>query len=363
VAGVLQRLLTRSGILPVLRARWREDLVAASDKLEKRIDKRFDALTRDIERLRNELSERSPGGRDAATNAPADIADRLSRLDRDFRMLRDTMALDIADRRRGTDRGALFQMSAVADHVQRAIARAPIETDPSVHIVINDQLPADSYQALLEGIPPAVFFSQKDNTKQNLRLSSIHVAPARTIETLSFLEETLIPRIMVPALMGKFAPHIREFYIREYGEERGPALAAIRHEATAGRLMLRRPGYHLDPHLDPKRVVFTCLLYFARPGDSEMFGTTFYRINGTPTIDRTNTFYPGSQGLTCDLVKMVLFKANSAVAFLNWGGAHGADIPKTAPADTERFSYQFYVSPDPAALAAIVGETESAVAD
>jgi hypothetical protein len=235
--------------------------------------------------------------------------------------------------------------------------------DPSVHIVINDLLPADSYQALLGGIPPAVFFSQKDTTKQNLRLSSIRVAPARTIETLSFLEETLIPRVMVPALMGKFAPHIREFYIREYGQERGPALAAIPHEATAGRLMLRRPGYHLDPHLDPKRVVFTCLLYFARPGDSEMFGTTFYKINGTPTIDRTNTFYPGSQGLTCDLVKMVLFKANSAVAFLNWGGAHGADIPKTAPADTERFSYQFYVSPDPVALAAIVGETESAIAD
>jgi hypothetical protein len=60
--------------------------------------------------------------------------------------------------------------------------------------------------------------------------------------------------------------------------------------------MLRRPGYHLDPHLDPKRVVFTCLIYFARPGDSEAYGTSFYRINGTPKIDRTSTFYPESQG-------------------------------------------------------------------
>ena len=363
MAGVLQRLLTRSGILPVLRARWREDLAAVSDKLEKRIDKKFDALTRDIERLRTELSERSHAAAGAGTNASPDLMERISRVDREVRMLRDTMALDIADRRRGGDRATLFQVSAVAEHVQRAIARAPIETDPSVHIVIEDLLPADSYQALLEGIPPAIFFSQKDNTKQNLRLSGIRVAPARTIDTLTFLEETLIPRIMVPALMGKFAPHIREFYIREYGDEQGPALAAIPHEATAGRLMLRRPGYHLDPHLDPKRVVVTCLLYFARPGDSEAFGTSFYRINGTPKIDRTNTFYPGSQGLTCDLVKMVLFKPNSAVAFLNWGGAHGADIPKSAPSDTERFSYQFYVSPDPVALASIVGETETAIAD
>jgi hypothetical protein len=51
------------------------------------------------------------------------------------------------------------------------------------------------------------------------------------------------------------------------------------------------------------------------------------------------------------------------VAFLNWGGAHGAEIPQTAPADTERYSYQFYVSPDRAALAAIVGDAEAAIAD
>jgi hypothetical protein len=359
VPGLLQRLLTRSGILPVLRTRWREDLATANAKLEKRIDKQFDTLTRDIERLRTELSQRTLGGQDIAQNLSAEVAERISALDREVRILRDTMSLDISDRRRGLDRASLFQMSAVVDHVQGAIARAPVDTDPSVHILISDLLPADSYEALLDGIPPSVFFSHKDSTKQNLRLSGVRVAPARTIETLTFLEEALIPRIMVPMLMGKLAPHIRDFYIREYGQTRGPALAAIPHEATAGRLMLRRPGYHLEPHLDPKRVVVTCLLYFARPGDSEAFGTTFYRMNGTPKIDRTNTFYPETQGIRCDPVKMVPFRPNTAVAFLNWGGAHGADIPKDAPKDTERFSYQFYVSPEPSALAALTGETES----
>jgi hypothetical protein len=357
VSGVLQRLLTRSGILPVLRTRWREDLAHASEKLEKRIDKRFDALTRDLERLRTELAQRSPAG------GPADIADHVATLDRDVRMLRDTLALDIEDRLARTNRAALFQHAAVANHVHAAIANAALETDPSVHIVINQLMPAETYHALLDGIPRPVFFSQKDNTKQNLRLANVHVAPERTIEMLSFLEQTLIPRIMVPALLDKFAPHIQECYVREYGPERGLALAAIPHEATAGRLMLRRPGYHLDPHLDPKRVVVTCLLYFARPGDHEGFGTTFYRMHGTPKIDRTNTFYPESQGVRCELVKMVPFKANSAVAFVNWGGAHGADIPKDAPKNTERYSYQFYVSPDPAALAAIVGESASVVVE
>ena len=110
--------------------------------------------------------------------------------------------------------------------------------------------------------------------------------------------------------------------------------------------MLRRPGYHLAPHIDPRRVVITGLLYLARPGDSEEYGTRFYRMNGTPTIDRSNTFYPETQGIQCDHVTTVPFRPNSAVAFLNAGAAHGAEIPKTAPRDTERYSYQFYVSPD-----------------
>ncbi|PYR76637.1 MAG: hypothetical protein DMF87_17870 [Acidobacteria bacterium] len=357
MAGVLQRLLTRSGLLPVLRSQWRADQSAAAEKLETRLDKRVAELKAQVDRVAD-LADRLKG-----LEAIADSVERITNVDREVRMLRATLAGDIADRHKGPHRPGVFDADRVAPHVARAIASAPLQTDPSVHIVINDLMPPDTYAALLEGIPPRIFFSQRDNAKQNIRLSQLDVAPEWTLQTLAFLENVLIPKMMVPALLKTLEPHIREFYIREYGAGLGPALAAIPHEATSGRLMLRRPGYHLDPHLDPKRVVFTTLLYFARPGDSEAFGTSFYRMSGTPNIDRTTTFYPETQGITCDLVKMVPFKPNSAVAFLNWGGAHGADIPKSAPAETERYSYQFYVSPDPAALARHVGETESAVAE
>ena len=347
----------RSGILPVLRSQWRADQASAADKLETRLDKRLASLKEQLDRVAV-LADKVQ-----SLEALAGAAERITNVDREVRMLRATLAHDIADRQRGPHRPGVFDADRVVAHVERAIASARIESDPSVHIVVNDLTPVDTYQAILDGIPPPIFFSQRDNTKQNLKLSMLAIAPAWTLETLGFIENTLIPRMMVPALLRKFEPHIRDFYLREYGPERGHALAAIPHEATGGRLMLRRPGYHLDPHLDPKRVVFTCLLYFARPGDSEAFGTGFYRMNGTPKIDRTSTFYPGSQGIACDLVKMVPFKPNSAVAFLNWGGAHGADIPKNAPGETERYSYQFYVSPDPAALSALVGESESAIAE
>ena len=356
--GLLQRLLTRSGILPVLRTQWRADQAAASDKLEKRLEKHLSQLRSDIARLSTELAKRMPQP-ESLTNS----AERVATIERDVRLIRETLSRDIAHRRHRVDSAAQFAAPGIAAHVRNAIGGAQVQTDPSVHIVVSDLLPSDTYRALTDGIPPPIFFSQKDDTKQNLRLSGVHIAPELTIQMLTFLEEVLIPRMMVPALLEKLTPHIRDFYIREYGPERGPALAGIPHEATRGRLMLRRPGYHLDPHLDPKRVVFTCLLYFARPGDSEAFGTTFFRMDGTPTIDRTNTFYPQTQGIRCEPVKMVPFKPNSAVAFLNWGGAHGADIPKDAPKDTERYSYQFYVSPEPAALIALVGETETAVVE
>ena len=42
--GLLQRLLTRSGILPVLRSQWRADQTAAASKLEKRLDKHLTEL-------------------------------------------------------------------------------------------------------------------------------------------------------------------------------------------------------------------------------------------------------------------------------------------------------------------------------
>ena len=42
--------------------------------------------------------------------------------------------------------------------------------------------------------------------------------------------------------------------------------------------MLRRPGYRLKPHRDMKIAALTGLIYFARPGDSQEYGTQLYRI-------------------------------------------------------------------------------------
>ena len=160
-------------------------------------------------------------------------------------------------------------------------------------------------------------------------MRQLSIAPEWTLRAWSFFEDSLIPDMLVPAFVERLQPWI----------------AAGTYRASAGRLMLRGAGYHLGPHLDPKRVTFTCLVYLARPGDSEAFGTQLFRIDRTPAERRDNTYYPEEDGYRCEHVLTVPFQPNTGLVFVNSCGAHGADIPTTAPATTERYAYQFYVSP------------------
>jgi hypothetical protein len=344
----VERLLNKFGVLPYLRRRWRDDQQRSSEKVEARFDRHMATVATRLEKLDN------------LPRAPADTGERLEALEQSLRALsRKANRLEAAlrfnaehrERRYGSH---IFDETCVATHVAVALDRAPLDTDPMAHLVVDGLLPRDTYDALVDAIPPAELFSDKDDRKQNFKLHAADAAPEWTVTALSFMEDVIIPRMIVPGLLQKFDAHVRATYEKKYGATRGSQVAALPHIATAGRLMLRRPGYHLEPHLDPDRVVVTCLIYFARPGDDESFGTSFYRIDGDPVIDRRNTFFPRNEGYSCDLVKTAPFRPNTAVAFVNAGGAHGAGIPTSAPTGTERYAYQFYVSPEPAALAALI---------
>ena len=117
--------------------------------------------------------------------------------------------------------------------------------------------------------------------------------------------------------------------------------------------MLRRPGYSLAPHLDPKKVLFTCLIYFARPGDDEEHGTQLYRVDRPFQATSLKTYYPEQHGHRCDLARTIPFRPNTALAFINGNAAHAASIPADSN-QTERYAYQFYVAPPGGPFAALV---------
>jgi hypothetical protein len=290
-----------------------------------------------------------------------ELRERHHDLRQQVRLLHAVMAANAA---RHVDRhAASLNASEVGRHVSAAIAAAPLDLLPMPHLVIDQLLPAATYRALLDATPPDECFSDRDLKKQNFRLTPGKIVPDFTTVMWRFVEEDVIASSMVPALLARFQPHIEAVYRERFGDRAAHA-SALRHQATAGRLMLRRPGYHLDPHIDPQRVVVTCLLYLARPGDSPEFGTQLFSLNAVPQIAGTKTYYPGEAGYVSSLVKTVRFTPNTAVAFLNAGAAaHGATIPAEAPADTKRYAYQFYVSPDPDELAAVSGGTVAAPVD
>jgi hypothetical protein len=142
-------------------------------------------------------------------------------------------------------------------------------------------------------------------------------------------------------------PTIRA-YLSDYCGELGADIDLTLH-ASNGRIMLRRPGYVIPPHRDPRWGFVTCLVYLARPGDNEAHGTQLYRVRDDGEAPSDKPFYVEES--RCELVTSVPFRANTMLVFLNSHGAHGASIPADAtPATLERYLYQFRLGPTTGAM-------------
>ena len=127
--------------------------------------------------------------------------------------------------------------------------------------------------------------------------------------------------VLAQALLRRLAAAVAAHYAQTGGHEFGQQAAAIPHRSFAGRIQLRRPGYSLQPHLDPKRVVITGLIYFARPGDDPAHGTQLFSVDRPFVSAGIKTFFPEQHGISCTLAASVPFTANTLLAFVNSGGA------------------------------------------
>ena len=246
---------------------------------------------------------------------------------------------------------ALRASGEIERHVALALSNAPVFSDPTRHLRVASVLPPALYEIFLAAMPPEEAFSDRDRMKQNFKpRNDTAVLPDLTAEIWDYMDNGLVPSVMGPTLGAMFEDAILQHYTTLFGPESARELLAAGFETSGGRLMLRRPGYYIGPHLDVPRAALTTLIYLARPGDDPQYGTSLFRVNGSTLGERRTTYYPEEDGANCELVTTVPFEANSALVFLNAGAAHGAEIPKTAPPKTERYSYQFYVGPPLPAL-------------
>ena len=254
--------------------------------------------------------------------------------------------------------GERLDATRVAAHVRAAIQSAELRRDPYEHMVVEGLLPQDVYDLLIESIPPEPFFDDRDPIKRNLRFP-MDLGPALSGVVWGFFD-TAVTDMIRQAVLERFREPLRGYYDSLFGPESRDRAVAMPHTVNSGRLMLRRRGYHLDPHRDPKHSMLTCLVYFARPGDDEAHGTQIFAVEGDGDADYKQTYYPGQAGHACTLVKVVPFRPNSMLVFLNSRGAHGATIPADAPESLERYSYQFYIGPEKESLGALIRQLPDA---
>lgn len=331
---MLIKLLKRTNLAGRVRAAWRHDV----DEAMKPVRRELGRLAHRLEQLQTELQ---------------DTTARAARSDRCSSQLRLTAELNEQHRELMASLPSMLDERRLAAHIGDAIAAGAMRTDPFEHIVVEGLLPEPVYALLLAAIPPVVFFQDRDPIKQNIALPAT-LGPALTTAVWNFVDEVIARRLIQPAVLARFHEPLQRHYDVVFGASFRDHASALPLLASGGRLMLRRPGYHLSPHRDPKRSLVTCLLYLARPGDSEAFGTQLFRVVDDGEASYKQTYYPEADGRRCEMVAVVPFRPNTMLVFLNSCGAHGADIPASAPADLERYSYQFYVAPENDALGELI---------
>ncbi len=233
---------------------------------------------------------------------------------------------------------SMLDADAIGRHVAAAVDAAPLELDPFPHIVIDQWLPDTTYRRIIDAMPAAVFFA--NNRDEHWAVPSA-VAPAYSKLVWGFVANRIVGEMLYDALNRKFAR-----VVREYVSSFCPALSDeidLKLHPSDGRIMLRRPGYNLLPHRDPRWGFITGIAYLARAGDSEAHGTQLYRVLQDQEAPSSRVYYV--ERPRCELVKDVPFRANSLLVFLNSEGAHGASIPKDTSPDVERYIYQFRLGP------------------
>jgi len=332
--AMVRSFLTRTGLADYLGRLWKPDVEEALKPVRK-----------DVRLLLNQVEE---------LKASLERTERLaSSADRTAAQVKLTAVLNREQHHRVARVGELLDSIRVGNHVRAAVESAQLVLEPYEHMVVDGLLPPDVYELLVEAIPPEPFFDDHDPIKRNLRFP-MELGPTLSAVVWGFFDDVVIQQMICPAVLERFRTPLLRHYDSIFGQEFRARADAMPHHVNSGRLMLRRRGYHLDPHRDPKHAMLTCLAYFARPDDDERFGTQIFSVDDDEDSNYKQTYYPEQAGRRCTLVKVVPYRPNSMLIFLNSRGAHGASIPGSASEALERYSYQFYIGPAKEPLATLI---------
>lgn len=295
----------------------------------------------------------APNG-DASFSPPSTPTDQIAAMAEQISALREQ--LSHVTRREAELRAVLERESELDAHLDRlakvlrktnmgekvttAIEGAALRLEPFPYTVIDDLLPQVFYDSLLMGLPPVELFESKPLGKQHLDLP-FDMAPMYSRRVWRFMCAELVPKVISTALIAKFRAPLDDWIVTNW-----PSIdpGSVELHGSGGRIMLRKRGYRIRPHRDPKWSFITCILQLARPGDSETWGTQMLAVDDDQEAKNAAPYWIDEK--KCRVVEDVAFRPNRLIVFLNSVGAHSAYIPADAQPDTlQRYIYQFRVGP------------------
>jgi hypothetical protein len=272
-----------------------------------------------------------------------EIKSSVAKLEIRESQLRAVARRDIALEGREAALSSILCEHDIRAHVDRQFAAAELQDHPFPHLVVDRVLPDAFYQALITGLPPIELFYDRRPNKRQLTVP-FKLAPSYSRRVWDYMANTVVPEVLMPRIVNAFRRPLAEWLRYSFPALGDNPLERLRMNPSDGRILLRTRGYVIPPHRDPKWGFVTGLLYLARPGDSETWGTQLYTVNDDQEARGVAPYWIDKQ--KCRPVADVPFVPNRILIFLNSAGAHGASIPEDAqPEALERYAYQFRVGP------------------
>jgi hypothetical protein len=230
--------------------------------------------------------------------------------------------------------------SDIERHVADAFDRAELHLDPFPYAIVDDLLPRHFYKVLLKALPPKELFADRPVNKQQLNVP-LTMGPTYSRRVWRYMADVVVADFVTPKVLEKFRAPLADWISANWPDVDPQG---VQMHNSQGRLMLRRRGYRIPPHRDPKWGFITCLFYLARPDDSDAWGTQIYAVESDREARGAAPHW--IDPAQCRLVRDIPFIPNRTFVFLNSYGAHGSQIPDDAePATLERYAYQFRIGP------------------
>ena len=271
--------------------------------------------------------------------------DLLPRLRKTLKQYRAAYQSDVKHAARIPLVNGLLNADAVRAHVSESVHRARLELDPCPHIVVEDFLPAPLYDELVAAMPGLEFFDKQDVYRGETPVPFVF-APAYTHAVWDFFYEQVIAGALIQSLAEKFRPAEDELVRTYWPTLDSWAGSGIDLHVLNSRLMVRRPGYEITPHRDPRWAFLTALIYLQKPDAPHSYGTQLYRMKQERESPHGSPFWVAYE--ECEMVRDVPAAPNRVLVFLNSRGLHAASVPTGAPQDLERYVFQIQYGPDAA---------------